>query len=135
MDKTASFLCVLVLLLINHLCLAMGGSIVDVSIQDENEYVKIRVILNNIEKYQDQEIVVKGEYKGWNGDGINSPRITRSDWVIQDDTGAIYVTGKTGSGLSQEDIGVKIVVRGRVLLNKEMVPYIKAEEISRMKNK
>lgn len=100
--------------------------------KEKTEYISIPIkeIWNNPEKYQNQMVTLHGQYQGWHGEGIKHPLITRSDWVIKDDTGAIYVTGRTALRLRPEkDIGIEIIVKGQVLLNKDMVPYIKATEV------
>jgi len=103
--------------------------------EEKNEYTPIAEIWNDPEKYLNQTVTLRGQYQGWHGEGIKHPLITRSDWVIKDNTGAIYVTGRTGIRLRPErDIGVEIIVRGKVLLNKENVPYIKAIEVTKIKS-
>lgn len=110
--------------------IVMGSSNNTISTEEKSEYTSIQEIWNNPEKYQNQMVTLHGQYQGWHGEGIKHPLITRSDWVIKDDTGAIYVTGKTALKLRPEkDIGIEIIVKGQVLLNKDMVPYIKATEV------
>lgn len=110
--------------------IVMGSSNNTISTEEKSEYTSIQEIWNNPEKYQNQMVTLHGQYQGWHGEGIKHPLITRSDWVIKDDTGAIYVTGKTVLKLRPEkDIGIEIIVKGQVLLNKDMVPYIKATEV------
>jgi len=71
--------------------------------------------------------MVSGEYQGWSG-GYGSPPVTRSDWVITDETGGIYVTGKS-SGLDPvSDKGKKISVVGKVEANAQV--YLIAEIIT-----
>ena len=75
--------------------------------------VTIADIKANPEAYQDEEVMVSGEYQGWSAE-YGSPPETRSDWVITDETGWIYVTGKS-SGLDPvEDRGMEIAVVGEV---------------------
>jgi len=75
--------------------------------------VAIADIKANPEAYQDEEVMVSGEYQGWSSE-YGSPPETRSDWVITDETGWIYVTGKS-SGLDPvEDRGMEIAVVGEV---------------------
>lgn len=52
-------------------------------------------ILNNSTNYDGKLVFIAGTYDGWNAHRtINvPPPVTRSDWVIRDDTGSIYVTG------------------------------------------
>jgi hypothetical protein len=106
---------------------------VDTDTQDKTKYLPIEEIWNNTDEYQNQIVALRGLYQGWQGEGIKNPLITRSDWVIKDDTGSIYVTGKTALILRPEkNIGLEIIVKGQVLLNEDMVPYIKATEIIKL---
>ena len=75
--------------------------------------VTIAEIKANPEAYQDEEVLVSGEYQGWSAE-YGSPPETRSDWVITDGSGWIYVTGKS-SGLDPVgDRGMGIAVVGEV---------------------
>lgn len=76
-------------------------------------------------KYQGKKVKIVGEYKGWVGEAKN-PFITRSDWVINDGTAAIYVSGMSAGNLDPyEDIGTKVEVIGIVKI-KDKIPYIEA---------
>jgi len=80
--------------------------------------------------WQGKHVTVEGRYLGWKG-GIQSPGITRSDWVVADDSGAIYVTGLKPAGLHPyEDTGRHIRVRGVLHLAPNGVPYIQAEDVT-----
>lgn len=82
--------------------------------------------------YQGKKIKIVGEYKGWIGKAKN-PLITRSDWVIDDGTGAIYVTEMSPGNLDPyENVGTKVEVIGIVQI-KDKIPYIKATFISIIK--
>ena len=82
----------------------------------------ISAIKQNPTSYEGQIVRLSGEYRGWEA-GHGSPPVTRSDWVIKDSTGSIYVTG--GSlGLSYpQDLGKPITLSGVVRL-KNGQPYI-----------
>lgn len=73
-------------------------------------------------------VTVSGEYRGWEA-GYGSPPVTRSDWIVRDETGGIYVTGKVSPGLDPvEDRGKEITVCGVVKV-KDGQTYIEAEAI------
>ena len=77
----------------------------------------------------DKKVIIHGEYRGWR-DEVPGPLITRSDWVVRDSTGAIYVTGKCPGNLDPvKDIGNKIVVKGVIKISKDGIPYVRAEEV------
>lgn len=71
-------------------------------------------------------VTVSGEYQGWNGE-YGSPPVTRSDWVIADETGWIYVTGRYPGLDPAKDKGKKITVVGKVEANDQV--FFRAETI------
>ncbi|MBI4838720.1 MAG: hypothetical protein HY806_06175 [Nitrospirae bacterium] len=93
------------------------------------EYHSIAELIKDVQQFKEKLIAIRGQYLGWRGGDIPHPGITRSDWIIKDKTGAIYVTGKTSAGLSEKDIGVEIIVKGKLLLSKDLIPYIQALEV------
>ena len=92
------------------------------------EQVNIGKITSNPTEYEGKTVTVSGEYRGWES-GYGSPPVTRSDWIVKDETGSIYVTGRVSPGLDpSEDIGKKITVSGVVKV-KDGQAYIEAEKI------
>ncbi len=92
------------------------------------EEISIASILSNPTEYEGKTVTLSGEYRGWES-GYGSPPVTRSDWVLKDDTGAIYITGKASPGLDPvEDRGQEITVYGVVKV-KDNQAYIEAEII------
>lgn len=81
--------------------------------------VKIGDILNNSERYNGEAVTIEGTYLGWTGPNTEA-LLTRSDWGIKDETGAIYVSGLAPSatdGLdSYQDVGTNLIVSGIVRL-------------------
>lgn len=79
--------------------------------------------------YEGQTVIVDGVYQGWQG-GYGSPPVTRSDWLVEDAAGWLYVTGKPAGDLDPlGDIGRQITVTGQVKLTEEGEPYLVAEEV------
>jgi hypothetical protein len=79
--------------------------------------------------YEGQTVTIEGVYQGWQG-GYGSPPVTRSDWLLEDNTGWLYVTGKPAGDLNPlDDIGRPIKVTGQIDLTEEGEPYLVAEEI------
>ena len=89
------------------------------------DQAKIGDILANPAKYVWELVTITGEYRGWQGEGYEPP-VTLSDWVIKDETGLIYVTGKSPGLDPVEDIGKKLEVSGMVRV-KDDTPYIEAK--------
>ena len=78
--------------------------------------------------YDGKVVTIEGKYQGWKG-GFGSPPVTRSDWLIQDDTGWLYVTGKPPGLDPLSDVGHPIKVTGLVRITKGGEPYLYAQEI------
>jgi hypothetical protein len=79
--------------------------------------------------YEGQTVAIEGVYQGWQG-GYGSPPVTRSDWLVEDATGWLYVTGKPAGDLDPlGDIGRTIKITGQVELTEEGEPYLVAEEV------
>ena len=78
--------------------------------------------------YESQTVTIEGVYQGWKG-GYGSPPVTRSDWLVEDATGWLYVTGKPAGLDPLDDVGHPIKVTGQVELTKEGEPYLYAQEI------
>lgn len=92
------------------------------------EQVSIADIISDPTGYEGKTVTVSGEYRGWEA-GHGSPPVTRSDWIVKDETGAIYVTGRVSPGLDPvEDKGTKITVQGVVKVKDDQA-YIEAEAI------
>ena len=65
--------------------------------------------------YQGKVVTIEGKYQGWKG-GYGSPPVTRSDWLVEDATGWLYVTGKPAGLDPLGDVGHPIKVTGKVEL-------------------
>jgi hypothetical protein len=91
--------------------------------------------------YAEQSVTITGYYRGWDlldETGVTPP-VTRSDWVIKDSTGALYVSAGSDSmvpeGLnpsSPDDTGAILEVTGIVHLTGEGDPFIQATGIKRL---
>jgi hypothetical protein len=79
--------------------------------------------------YEGQTVNIEGVYQGWQG-GYGSPPVTRSDWLVEDATGWLYVTGEPPGDLDPlDDTGRPIKVSGQIELTEEGEPYLVAEEV------
>lgn len=100
---------------------------------DPNLTHLIGEIINSPGDFSGQRIEIVGYFRGWDLlEEVNgSPPVTRSDWVIADQSGAIYVTGKLPEGLdpaSPEDILTVIRLQAMVLA-KPNVAYLEAQSV------
>jgi hypothetical protein len=92
--------------------------------------------LSNPADFVGQEVTIIGYYRGWDllGEVGTGPAVTRSDWVIADSSGAIYVEARDGlsKGLgldpSSRDDTTKILrLVGVVRVNDGGQPYIEPQ--------
>ncbi len=93
----------------------------------------ISSILSNPENYSGQPVEIIGYYRGWDllKEVQGTPPVTRSDWVIADTSGAIYVTGIVPEKLdpsSQQDTKTIIRLVATVESNQNGV-YLKAQSV------
>jgi len=88
-----------------------------------------------------QNITVVGYYRGWDllHEANVTPLVSRSDWVIKDSTGAIYISANSEAGVpdglnpgSFEDTDVILEVKGVVRVTEAGQPYIEATSIERL---
>jgi hypothetical protein len=95
-------------------------------------------IIADPQSFEGQDITIVGYYRGW--DLLHktnvAPPVTRSDWVVKDATGAIYVSAASPAtvpeGLrpsSLEDTGIILEVRGVIHITEQGQPYIEATSI------
>lgn len=95
-------------------------------------------ILSQPERYKNQTVGVTGYYRGWDllKEVKGSPPITRSDWVIADNSGAIYVTGlapETLDPASQADVWTVIHLTA-IVENNQTGIFLKAQSIELIMN-
>lgn len=95
-------------------------------------------VLESPQEFQGQEVTVVGYYRGWDllGEADAPPPVTRSDWVIADATGAVYVSAASatpadlpfGPG-SGHDLWRVLRLSGVVRLTAEGQPYLEADRV------
>lgn len=95
-------------------------------------------VLASPSTFNGQEITVIGYYRGWDllHEANVSPPDTRSDWVIKDSTGAIYVSANSPVKLpemlkpdSMQYTGIILQVTGVIRVTSAGQPYIEAKTI------
>ncbi len=91
--------------------------------------VTIRAILNHPGAFKNKKIVLEGTFRGWSGKCNRSSMLTRSDWVLDDGTGCIYVTGRIPAGVSPSDPkGERVALSGSIKTGKRGKPFFDAAE-------
>lgn len=95
-------------------------------------------VLANPFAFEGQDVTVIGYYRGWDllHEANVAPPVTRSDWVIKDSTGAIYVSANSEAKLpemlrpdSLQHMGTVLQVRGVIRVTSADQPYIEAKSI------
>ena len=90
-------------------------------------------ILQAPDDYLGTEVEITGYFQGWDllGEVGGPPPVTRSDWVIADEGGALYVTGMLPTGLdpaSKDDVGAVVHLIATVAMRQEQV-YLEARSV------
>jgi hypothetical protein len=93
--------------------------------------LRIRDIIQNPERWAGEEVFLVGRNEGWTPDPncpacAGGPPVTRSDWVLRDDTGCIYVTGAWAPAGTR---GQKVSVDGTLRRQREGRIYIEAKQV------
>jgi hypothetical protein len=109
-------------------CEAGEKSDKDKILEKADTEISIADIITDPKTYVEKIVTLTGEYKGWES-GYGTAPVTRSDWVLKDTTGGIFITGKIPSGLDPVgDRGTEVSVYGKVKFKDNQV-YIEAIEI------
>lgn len=88
----------------------------------------IQAIQDHPDRYTGTTVRLTVRFKGWKGACKETPPKTRSDWMIADDTGCIYVTGTLPAGLqpmAPKDEALELT--GVVRLTKRGAPYLEVQ--------
>jgi hypothetical protein len=91
----------------------------------------INKIQKNLEDYLGKEVTLKAAYGDPRRECTGIP-YKRADWMIYDETSAMYVSGMGPAGLQRYgtgDWGTPLKVRGIVKQTKSGTPYISAIEV------
>jgi hypothetical protein len=92
----------------------------------------INEIRTRLDHYLGKEITINAFYGDPRRESIGIP-FTRSDWIIYDETNAVFVSGKRPpAGIEQysrRDWGTPIEVQGVVMQTDKGVPYIFITEV------
>lgn len=148
--KTLLYIFIVSLFILLSVCLNRGiseakftGSIPDSLVSDSSlayDTVKISDIVSNPLQYEGKLCVINGKYGGWSATPIkcdteNLGRISKSDYIIYDETGCIYVKGvlkylykeKELMPTDKECFGAKLTILAYVYL-KEGKPVMTGNE-------
>jgi hypothetical protein len=94
------------------------------------EEIALDAVLEDPKAFEGREIVVEGAFRGWRGRCPGSTPITRSDWVLENQTGCIYATGRIPDRVSLlEPRGQQLIVSGEVGVGRDGKPVLKVIEV------
>jgi len=100
----------------------------------------VGLIIAEPSAYGGKDVAVIGYYRGWDllHEAGSGPPVTRSDWVIKDLTGAIYISANSEATVPQglrpdsfRDTEIILNVKGIVRVTKDGQAYIEAKSIQR----
>ncbi len=94
----------------------------------------VGVILDAPREFDGRVFEIVGYFRGWNlfGEVSGNPPVTRSDWVIADDSGAVYVTGAPPPGLdpsSRADAWSVVHLTAKVVYVRLGVSHLEARRV------
>jgi hypothetical protein len=94
------------------------------------------MILNAPREFGGRTFEIVGYYRGWNlyGEARGTP-VTRNDWTIVDDSGAMYVTGASVRGLdpgSRADAWTVVRLTARVVYVRLGTSYLEARRVENL---
>jgi hypothetical protein len=98
----------------------------DPKIVREEQALAPGAISNEPARFESSTVTVTGIFHGWRGPCRSGPPVSRSDWMIADSSGCLYVHGPVPPGLDPaKPSGEKISVTGVVRL-KMGWPYLES---------
>jgi len=117
---------------------APDGSSIEVKYRWEKRTVGIGEIIKWPRFFVGRPIAVEGEYRGWSAKGLEGPvrqgpPRRRTDWILKDGTGALYVSGRRPPLDPYTDAGKHVSVDGSAVvktINGQVVPFIKADTVT-----
>jgi hypothetical protein len=93
----------------------------------------ISSIFSNPDDYNNKDVQIIGYFRGWDllAEVGKSPPVTRSDWVIADSSGAIYVTGTMPEGLdpSSKEVIWTVIKLTATVANDEKGVYLVSKTV------
>ncbi len=126
----AVFLMFLLLLMLSSKCASkqdVSHQEFEATIYETRDTVVIQTILQHPGEFLGKEIGLSGICRGWKG-GYGPPPVSRSDWILEDSTGFIYVTGGFPEGMMKEGrpaVGLHIDITALVEQTEQMTLYLR----------
>ncbi|MEW6077718.1 MAG: hypothetical protein AB1724_07905 [Thermodesulfobacteriota bacterium] len=93
-------------------------------VKTEDQGVGPGMILQDPSRYGSGAVTVRGVFLGWRGPCRGGPPVSRSDWMIGDTSGCLYVSGPIPPGLNPARPSNELIsVTGTVRM-KNNIPYL-----------
>lgn len=85
----------------------------------------IRSIWSDPAGFSGKKVSLAVAFKGWQGRCTGRPPVSRNDWMIEDNTGCMYVHGPLPNGLQPTSPhSEQLTLKGMVRLNRDGSPYL-----------
>ena len=95
--------------------------------------ISLETVLENPQAFAGKEIVLEGVFRGWNIQCPGSTPMTRSDWVLEDETACIYVTGRIPDGISTiRPKGERLILSGRIKIGRDGKPVLEVITVKKI---
>jgi hypothetical protein len=93
----------------------------------------LQAIVEQPAVFAGKNISAEGVFLGWSGTCPGSAAVTRSDWILEDRTGCIYVTGRIPAGVSAaKPKRERLLVTGTVKTAKCGRPFLQAASVKKI---
>jgi len=91
---------------------------------------RLQAVLENPGAYAGKTIAAEGVFLGWSGRCPRSAPVARSDWILEDGTGCIYVTGRIPAGVSAvKPKRERLLVTGTINMTKDGKAFFQAASV------
>lgn len=90
--------------------------------------IKVKAIQDKPLEFSGKTVRLDGVFKGWKGSCRSGPPKSRSDWMVEDGTGCIYVHGTLPNNLQpMAPKDEPIILEGVVRLTTDGIPYLETK--------
>jgi hypothetical protein len=80
--------------------------------------------------YKEKALMLKANFRGWNGTCQGPPPVARGDWMVEDDSGCIYVHGPLPAGFDPvRPTNQPLQLRGHIQIDHTGQPYFELESV------
>jgi hypothetical protein len=104
-------------------------SSVEIELKDTDESTPISDLISSPKSYVNKQVELRGFYRAHlaeRGESLtrSGPPVSRSDWILQDTSGSIYIHTSNKTSFTDADINKTVKVKGLLRMNPDGVLYI-----------